>query len=663
MNLVPDVLSEDLAAYNDERLRNEGRLLNRAHPLPRTLAEWRVRREEIKAKIWALAGVGHDSSVDLDLKIVKSLKCEGYTVHAVHYQTRPGIRATALLYVPDGEGPFPGVLNLHGHSKEGRRMAYIQARGHSLAKNGYVCLSPDTWGMGERSTVHEEYEYHGAMLGGSLFLLGETLLGALLVDNMRGVDLLASLPVVDAGNLAVTGESGGGNATMWVGAMDERLKAVMPVVSVGSFESYVMRSNCCCEVLPGGLCAFEEDAVLALVAPRYLRMLNALQDSNPTFSVSEMMRSYRRAKEIFALCGAEQNISFAPFDTGHGYKPVMREAMLGFLDYCLKGVGNGNARAELPYGTIPDFDALAVFGRGDRPSGFGTISEYCGARFAALRARGAKTLPAEDEKAEIRRVFGCVREVCCEAVPLGCVGGGETTCVRVEEPPCGVRERYVHRVGALGAEGAEFDRWLLKGPRGLVVPCLVREASGACSATYAMSSATGKRGLEKCARLDELLADKSARIVLFDLFATGENGATELEPGLPAFHTVARALLWLGRSLMGEWTDCYRLVASFARSALKADRLVLFGKGEAGVAAMAATILERGKDAVAFEGEDVPGSFAWAGGETRPAPWRTCAELVAGFSEWGDVARLKRGLAQALGEDGVSPRNGKENGR
>src|SRR5690606_40370156 len=67
------------------------------------------------------------------------------------------------------------------------------------------------------------------------------------------VDLLLSLPFVDKENIGATGASGGGNQTMWFAALDERIKAAMPIVSVGTFESAVMGSNCVCELMPGGL--------------------------------------------------------------------------------------------------------------------------------------------------------------------------------------------------------------------------------------------------------------------------------------------------------------------------------------------------------------------------------------------------------------------------
>src|SRR5690606_8902254 len=81
------------------------------------------------------------------------------------------------------------------------------------------------------SVAHQE-EYHGGNLGASLFNIGETLMGMQLTDNVRALDFLCSLPMVDTQRIGVTGASGGGNQSMWLAALDERIKAVVPVVSV-----------------------------------------------------------------------------------------------------------------------------------------------------------------------------------------------------------------------------------------------------------------------------------------------------------------------------------------------------------------------------------------------------------------------------------------------
>ena len=338
---LPNVLGENRSDLIEMRLRGRAILKNTVLQLPETPEEWKDYKDRLRENIIKKSGVQVDHDLDLDVRVTNTIKQKGYTIQNLYFQTRPGMYATANLFIPDGEGPFPAVVNMHGHWSEGKLAENVQARGHTLALNGYVCLSIDAFGSGERSTIHGEYEYHGSNLGASLMNIGETLLGMQVSDNMRAVDLLLSLPYVDKENIGATGASGGGNQTMWFGALDERVKAAMPIVSVGTFESAVMRSNCVCELLPDGLSFTETSGVLALYAPRALKMCNHHRDSNPTFYPVEMQRSYENAKPIFEMLGAEENIKYELFDLTNGYWPEDREAMLGWFDLNLKNKGDG----------------------------------------------------------------------------------------------------------------------------------------------------------------------------------------------------------------------------------------------------------------------------------------------------------------------------------
>src|SRR5690606_3324162 len=124
----------------------------------------------------------------------------------------------------------------------------------------------------------------------------------------------------------------GGNQTMWLAAMDVRVKVAMPVVSVGTFQSYIMSSNCVGETLVDGLDFTEESEILGLVAPRALKMVNAGKDSNKAFFPEEMKRSVKHAQPIFDFYNVGKNLDYEVFDMTHGYLPVVREALLGWMD-------------------------------------------------------------------------------------------------------------------------------------------------------------------------------------------------------------------------------------------------------------------------------------------------------------------------------------------
>ncbi len=59
----------------------------------------------------------------------------------VHFAEPDGVRLRADLYVPDGEGPFPGVLMIHGGGWMSGSKAQMLTQSRRLANLGYVVMS------------------------------------------------------------------------------------------------------------------------------------------------------------------------------------------------------------------------------------------------------------------------------------------------------------------------------------------------------------------------------------------------------------------------------------------------------------------------------------------------------------------------------------------
>ena len=606
--MIPNVWSEPLKNNVLSAIKSEGAIAFRVHQLPQTLPEWENRKNVLRKLIWKCTGCKYDPSIPLNYTVTKSIDCDGYKVLCIHYQSRPGIVVTGNLYVPDGKGPFPAVLNVHGHWQQGRLAERVQSRGHSLAKNGFVCLSVDAWGSGERCDVHGEFIYHGGLRGGMLLPFGETLMGAQIVDNMRGVDLLCSLPFVDSDKLGVTGASGGGNQTMWVAAMDERLKAAMPVVSVGTFESYLMNMNCICECLPFGLTFTEESGVLALTAPRAMKICNALQDTNQAFFVPEMLRSYTRAREIYRLYGKETEFTYQAFPLPHGYWPEVREAMLGFFDYHLKGIGHGEPRSEIPFKALPEEEVM-VFEQGKRPPEVMSIVDYLRKKAKEVVVREVTADTVADEQSELNSIFNMTKMTFSGCWP--------------------------------GLKNDGWKGWTIRANNGRVIPALSREGKNPKGRTAILAGPLGKAELANTPLLEKCLEDCS-QVIVFDGLAMGEN-SDDRPNRIADYYCISRSLLWLGRTLLGEWAADFLLAMDFAIDEFDSREFLLGGVGELGISACLAAVFSESSASVAVRTQDMPPS--WRDGEKGTLATASMAACVPNFAAWGDVATLKNVLS------------------
>jgi len=528
---------------------------------------------------------------------------EGYTVKNIIFQVEPDIYATANLYIPDGDGPFPGVVVMSGHSINGR-LGSTQALGYGLALNGYVAISIDPWGAGERTTTYGTFEYHGANLGAALMNVGESLMGRQIIDNMRGVDLLCSLPFVDPEKIGATGASGGGNQTMWLAAMDERVKAAVPVVSVGTFESYVMGNNCVCETLIDGLTFTEESGILALVAPRALLISNGLKDANTAFYPSEMLRSYNNSMPVFEMYNANNKFSHLIFDGPHSYPMETREAMLDLFNRYLKDDPSASIADFSRNDRLPE-EKLMNFPVGQRDKSVISTAEYCMKKGNELRSAFLNN-QSLDNKQKIKE--------------LGEILGIEEMSVL----------KNVNQYPSMGG----WDRFTLETNDGKLIPVWHSGPQQTSNGYVIMSTPEGGKNIP-LSSVNEW-HKKGKGIVIVDLSGTGESSSSRTikNDTRSRLHDLSRSEIWLGKTVLGEWVKELDVVTQFLDSRFNAREISIEGNKESGLAGLFLSALEGNVDNIVLRNSPVSYLFD----DRESINFFSMGVHVPGFLVWGDVS-------------------------
>jgi hypothetical protein len=610
---LPLVFPDNKSDIIDKQLRYEASLKFSENQLPGSLKEWEQYSVKLRNEVMKAAGVVVNHTLPLNIKETGSIKMKSYVIKNITFQTLPGVYATASLFIPDGEGPFPAVINMLGHWTKGKiDNTGPQAVGHTLATNGYVCITIDPWGAGERGTKPGNYEYHGANLGASLMNIGEPLIGIQISENMRGIDLLCSLPQVDTTKIGATGASGGGNQTMWLSAVDQRVKADVPVVSVGTFESYIMESNCICEQLPDGLSFTEEAGIVALSNAPLL--INHKQDSNPTFFPAEMLRSYANARQLFKLAGRENNISFQLFDLPHGYEREDREAMLGWFDLQLKGIGDGKPQKEIPFEQLPE-EKLLVFPTGERDAGIITTAEYCRSIGNKLRDSyvNSGSFDVGKKKKELTEILRLKRKLELEKV-------------------------YNY------SSASGWDRLALETTDKRIIPILYMSPADELRGYVIICNPDGKKNIPLS--LIDNYKKQGVGIVIPDLSGTGEliSSRSVSYDHTGKLHTLSRAELWLGKTILGEWVRELDLVTGYLYANCHAEKVSIDGTGESGLAGLFYAA-EGGKvESVTLRKSPV--SYLFDNREN--VDYFTMGIHLPGILKWGDIS-----LAAALSEKNI----------
>ena len=157
-------------------------------------------------------------------------------VQEVYYENEPvdgkPTRVFAYFAKPEGDGPFPGVVLVHGGGGQAfREWAEL------WAKRGYAAIAPDLAGCGPgrkrladggpNQGNHEKFQDFGHDDYKKMWTYHSV------AAVIRAHSLLAAREDVDANRIAVTGISWGGYLTCIVAGLDDRLKAAVPVYGCG----------------------------------------------------------------------------------------------------------------------------------------------------------------------------------------------------------------------------------------------------------------------------------------------------------------------------------------------------------------------------------------------------------------------------------------------
>ncbi len=274
------------------------------------LADWKAKREEYRRQLLEMLGLDPlPERTDLQAAVTGRTEHEEFVVEKLHFQSRPGLYVTGNLYVPRNvQGRLPAVLYVcgHGASKKdgvsfGNKVSY-QHHGGWFARNGYVCLTIDTLQMGEIESIH-----HGTYRYKMWWWLnrGYTPAGVEAWNCVRALDYLQTRPEVDPERLGVTGRSGGGAYSWWIAAIDERIKAAVPVAGITDLKNHVVdgcvEGHCDCMYMFNTY-RWDYPLVAALVAPRPLLLSNS--DRDGIFPLDGVIRTYEKARKIYELYGA-----------------------------------------------------------------------------------------------------------------------------------------------------------------------------------------------------------------------------------------------------------------------------------------------------------------------------------------------------------------------
>jgi dienelactone hydrolase len=547
----------------------------RAFPEIKSKSEWQQRAQAIREQALVSCGLWPlPEKTPLNTKVFGRIERDGYTVEKVHFQSYPGFYVAGNLYRPRGKGngPFPGILNPHGHWANGRladeAAGSIAARCISFARQGMVAFSWDMVGYNDTQfappAVKAGYNTHRHFandLTNQLWHISQ--MGLQTWNSIRALDFLESLPEVDKKRLACTGESGGGTQTFMLGAVEDRLAAQAPIVMV----SHSMQGGCSCENVAGLRVDYSNMEIAAVPAPRPQIIVGATGDWTRTTLELEGPA----IEKVYRLFSADDKLHYVRFDYNHNYNKTSREAVYESFGKWLLHAPDAATLQEAAYTKEPDAD-LRVFPNDKFPADAVTeeqLTEYLIKNATNEWWTYAPVNPPLLERYRKQMLPMWKRSLQLEFVERGLMAQPD----KITKAP-----EYTSTKVTLGRTGRN-DRIpvTLITPRRdtlrvMVVLAHEKGRSGFLDANGAPKGLAGK------------LLEKNLAVLLVDTFGTGEsaNSSAKARDYSKEFYTT------YNRTEVQERVQDLVTACAFAQTHGKGRRVVLCGTGRAGLWAMLA---------------------------------------------------------------------------
>ena len=274
----------------------------------------------------------------LNAQVVGQGVGEGYRYEKILFESRPGFVVSSLLFLPESEGPHPGILVPCGHAQDGKAFEAYQRACILLARHGMAALCFDPIGQGERKQILDEEgqgRFHATeehmVLGVSCVLLGHNLASHFIWDGMRALDYLASRPDIDRQRLGCTGNSGGGTQTSYLMALDDRIQVAAPACYLTGFEKLLTtigpqdaEQNLFGQIANG----LDHADFVFLRAPRPTLIAAATKDF---FDIEGTRSLFTEAKGLYRQLEADDQLQMIEADARHGFSQELREGVVSWF--------------------------------------------------------------------------------------------------------------------------------------------------------------------------------------------------------------------------------------------------------------------------------------------------------------------------------------------
>ncbi|WP_053228352.1 dienelactone hydrolase family protein [Spirochaeta cellobiosiphila] len=301
-----------------------------------------------------------DDNTPFEMEVIDQIDRGAYMAQKVVFNLTEESRVMALLLIPKGSAPFPAALMLHDHGakydigkekmvetwkdpvKQASSKAWSQKYftgtfpGDELAKRGYVVLSCDALGWGDRSVEGWNTEAQQS-LASNMFNMGVSYAGWIALEDCRAAQFLASLKQVNKEKVAAVGFSMGAFRAWQVASLSPDIKAgivenwmatMKGLMVPGSNQLKGSSAYTMLHPFIGKYLDYPDVAGLAAPKP----MLFYAGEEDGLFPPSSAKEAFDKMHKIWNASGAGNNLETRFWPYGHVFYKEQQDAAYDWLD-------------------------------------------------------------------------------------------------------------------------------------------------------------------------------------------------------------------------------------------------------------------------------------------------------------------------------------------
>ena len=317
-----------------------------------------------------------------EVTIKKQYEYDGLHIEELSWQLPYGRATEAILLKPvNAQNPLPGILAFHDHGGNkyfgtrkitrtsndqhpvmvDHQKEYYEgmAWANEIAKRGYIVLVSDAFPFASRRVMMQDVPEHlrdgltdenpedpnninaynkwagehEHIMAKSLFSAGTTWPGVFFAEDKKALDILCARKDVDANNVGCAGLSGGGMRTVFMGALDARIKCAVCVGFMTTWKDFLLHKSFThtwmtyVPLLPNEL-DFPE--ILGLRAPLPTLVLDDEDDG--LYTLTEMKNADKILNEVYTKAGASNKYKCSYYPGPHKFDKAMQAEAFNWFD-------------------------------------------------------------------------------------------------------------------------------------------------------------------------------------------------------------------------------------------------------------------------------------------------------------------------------------------